>query len=283
MREGADFSLLNAGIEISVRLDRPQYDYRDYLDVESYVVGKRYLDESTLARGGYSLRLRKYVNAGDYSFLDQELFAQVSRFLPSNTTVVLRSELAVKTYVTDPDTTSTGANVVPARSGRGRSLMQAIMRLKLAQSLGPSTGLQLAYSRRDNLAGQSRYANLELYNPDDDLFDDHYSYSGGELRATLKHLAPWGAQVEASAATENRRFAGRPALDLDGLAAASGTNRNDRRKRMRLTAEKSLFPSVPLYQEVTVRLEWLIGENDSNDPYFDTRYQVISTGVQVDF
>ena len=82
---------------------------------------------------------------------------------------------------------------------------------------------------------------------------------------------------------KRRDFAGRPAFDLEGFVLASGDYRSDRRDTFKLVAEKSLFPGSAPTREIGLRIEWLVGEVDSNDPYYDAGYQVFSTGVQVDF
>lgn len=270
--------LLNAGVELSLRLDQPLYGYRDYLDLETYATARRYLDEATLAQAGCSVRLRDYTNAGAYSYLAQTLFGQASRFLPSQTTLVGRASIGVKTYLkATPNAASS-----EARSGRDRSLVQLHWRLKLAQGLGADTGLQLIYQRRHNLAGQSRFADISVYDTDDELFDDHYSYSGDLARTTLKHLAPANSMLTISLATERRDFAGRPALDLQGFTIP-GDGRSDRRNTLKIAAERSFRPGEKSTREVALRLEWLVGDVDSNDPYYDAAYQVVSAGVQVDF
>ncbi len=202
VRPGEDLNLLYVGTELALRLDRPLYDYRDFLQAEAYATAKVYLRPTLLSRTGYSLRYQEYLNAGDYSFFEQEAFAQLSRFFSTRTTLQWHGELGLKTYARN---TNTLASTGPTRSGGDRNLVQLMSRFKVAQSLGASTGLQLEYLERVNLAGQSRYTVEQIYNPDDDLFDDRYSYDGNEFRTTLKHLAPWGLQVEMSGRSERRR------------------------------------------------------------------------------
>jgi hypothetical protein len=280
MHSGENLNTLHAGGELALRLDRPLYDYRDFLQAETYVNAKAYLKPTLLSRSGYSLRYQEYLNAGDYSFFEQVLFAQLSQFLPSRTTLQARAKLGLKTYARD---VGSDTSTVPVRAGSDRNLVQLVSRLKIAQSLGNNTGLQLEYRRRANLAGQSRYAQEELYNPDDDLFDDHYSYSGDELRTTLKHLAPWGLLMELTGRSEQRNYEGRPALDLEGFLLAASTTREDTRNTLALTTEKTFYLEEGRVREIRLQLEWLYRDIQSNDAYYQTDSQVYSTGVQIDF
>ena len=190
VRPGEGRNALYAGVESTVRLDRPLYDYRDYLRGKAYLRAKIYLRPTLLFRTGYTLRSAEYVHARDYSFLEQSAFARISHFLPTRTTLEVRSELGAKTYIRAA--TDSIAGTALSRSNGGRTLMELVLRAKVAQSLTRYTGLQVEYLERMNLAGYSRYREEETYNPDDELFDDHYSYEGSTFRTTLKHLGFWG-------------------------------------------------------------------------------------------
>ena len=283
-------AVLHAGGEISLRLDRPAYEYRDFLRADAFITNKQYLDDSLLARYGYSARLQEYINAEEYSFFEQSLSGQLSKFLPTQTTLQVRGELGLKSYLRSAGTVdleetieeTTTLITVPVRGGSGRNLLQFNTRIKLAQSIDQYTGLQLAYRRKTNLAGQSRFSSEQLYNPDDDLFDDRYSYSGHEYRTTLKRLASAGKIFEFTARTARRRYTGRPALDLEGFLVESGETRQDTRNTLSLKVEKSVFPAT-LSHEIRLHVEWQYTDINSNDPYYNTDYQALSAGVVVDF
>lgn len=269
--------LLYGRARLSARLDRAIYSYRDFVQGEVYGLGKFYLRPTLLGRGGFALRYWEYVNERDYSYIEQEVFGKISQFLPSRTTLQADSELGVKTYVRarpqDPRT------LLETRSGNGRSLIQLVSRFKVAQALTQGTGLQLEYQHRANLAGQIRFADPNLYDPDADLFDDRYSYAGHHYRTALKHLGVWEVELEASAQWEQRRYQGRPALDLDGIFIGDGVTRKDRRTTLAMGLERSFGWE----REVVVQLDWLYREVDSNDPYYSGVSQTLSTGVQFGF
>ena len=174
----------------------------------------------------------------------------------------MRGEVGVKSYVREAGTidlqedTEDSTTVVtpPVRGGSGRNLVQLNARIKLAQSLGSFTGLQLALRSKVNLAGQSRFSSDQLYNPDDDLFDDRFSYSGHEYKATIKRLASAGKIVELTARSERRNYTGRPAIDLESFLLESGETRRDVRNTLSLRVDKSFFPGSGAY-EIRLRAE----------------------------
>ena len=278
--EDKDRTTFYAAAELALRLNRPLYDYRDFLQAETYANFKTYLKPTLLSRCGYSLRYQEYLNADDYSFLEQVIFAQLSQFLPSRTTLQMHAELGLKTYAREA---SSDTAAIPVRTGSDRNLIQLITRLKIAQALGNNTGLQLEYRKRTTLSGQSRFSSEQFYNPNDDLFDDHYSYKGHEWRSTLKNLAPWGLLVELSGRLEHRNYTGRPALDLEGFLVAEAAARADKRKTMALSAERTFYLQEGRVREIRLQLEWLYRDIESNDAYYQTDSQVYATGIQIEF
>ncbi len=143
LRSTEDDGVLHVGSEISLRVDRPVYDYRDFLRADAFVTNKQYLGDSVLARYGYSARVQEYTNAKYYSFSEQKLSAQVNKFLPTQTTLQVRGEFGLKSYlrkagsVDFEDTSGETPTViaVPVRGGSGRNLLQFNTHLKVAQSL----------------------------------------------------------------------------------------------------------------------------------------------------
>ena len=279
-RPGEGRDLFYAGGQLAVRLDRPDYAYREYAEGNAFAALKTYLRDDLLARLSYNLYLQEYLNATEYSFAEQSLFAQISRFLPSRTTLQAGAELGLKTYLRDAAVEEDG---IEARAGSGRNLVQLVGRAKVAQSLAQSAGLQAEYVLRANLSGSSRFADTQLYNPDDDLFDDRFAYEGHALNARLKYLAGAGLLLEAGASWEKRTYPGRPALDLDGFLLASEASRRDTRRSLSLGAGRSFFPRSGLASEVRLNLRWRYADTASNDPYYDAAAQTYSVGAELDF
>lgn len=263
---GLQGSQAYAGGDLALRLDRRAYRYQDYLQGQVHAGAKLYLGPVLLSRAGYQLRFREYLHAASYSFAEQVLSAQLSRSLESRTTLQAQSELGLKTYARQ------------AEGGGARSLAQAVLRLRVAQSLAAHAGLQVEYLRRIELAGRSRYVSGAVYDADEELFGDRYSYAGSELRAGVKYLGD-GVRAETNGQYGQRSYQDRPALDLEGLAL--GPARQDRRKTFRAELERTFPLASDRLQEVRLHLEWMYLDVDSNDPYYRGATRVYSAGVQV--
>ncbi len=232
-----------------------------------------------LALGGYQVRYRSYLNAEDYNFVEQTASVKFSRFFQTRTTLQLRSSLGLKTYAHAVDQDSTLS--VVTRSSDARTLAQVVTGVKVAQSLTRYTGLQVEYIRRFTLAGRNRYAALDGYNTDDELFDDQYSYEGQEYRTKLKLSANSGFSIEMMGRYVKRHYTGRPALDLNGFIVNPDIMREDTRKSLSVAGTKTFNFSSSWFQKTTITAEWLLNHIASTDSYYDTSGQVFSVGLQL--
>ena len=271
--------LLVAGIETGLRLVRALYDYRDFAEARAFATLKSYLRPDLLARIGYSLHYQNFLNANDYSYVEQHLNGQFTHVLPTRTTLQLRGEIGLKSYI--QATGATSFFDLSARSSQDRHLLQWVSRLKAAQSLGPNAGLQVEWQHRQNFSGQSRFADLLFYNPDDDLFDDQFSYGGHRIGTTLKYLAPWQSELQTSFQRENRDYNNRPAYDLNGLP--TGDSATETRQTLRLGIGRTFYPTNSWIQEAGVELEWLYRDINSNDVFYDASARSYTVGLQLGF
>ena len=277
LKTGEDNGVLYAGSEIAVRLDRSLYDYRDFVQAQAFVNLKRYLRPTLMTRAGYTLRYQEYTHARDFSFVEQVGFAQVSAFLPRRTTLQMRTELGLKSYLRERQTDEF------FESGRQGAVLQWVVKLKAAQSLADVAGLRASYTMRRNISGESRPVEEAFYDADDELFDDRYSYQSDEVQAVLKYLAPLNAEVEVGGSWARRRYGGRPALDLEGNFIGADVERQDTRRSASLGLVKTFYMEGGWAREVDVEFEWLYRNTQSNDPYYDAAGQMFSTGVQIGF
>ena len=297
--------LFFAGANLSLRLDRPLYDYRDFAAGRAFASFEPYLHPELITRLDYTLSYQNFLNAADYSYREQHLDAQLTHYLPSRTTLQLNGELGLKSYLQET-----------AQPSRNPLLWGT--RLKAAQSLGPNLGLQLAWHHQDILAGQSRYADwfgyapneifdefykaktkskAYRYDPDEfykapptsqaywydpeELFEDRYSYGGDQWSATLKYLAPLNCELAASFHRESRLYSQRPAYDLAGILTGESTT--ETRHTARLGLARSFYLDSTPFQEIALELEWLYRSVASNDAFYDADARAYSVGVQFGF
>ncbi|MDP6778264.1 MAG: hypothetical protein QGI83_16020 [Candidatus Latescibacteria bacterium] len=264
-----------AGASVAVRLDRSYYNVYDYLGGQLAVNGKWYTAPTVLIRLGYRLRLRDYWNLDLLNYAEHRLSAQVSKFLPSRTTV--RGDIAFGYRNNrNPRVESLDTGFGPFRPGRGRPVpvtvdpgvpdeSQVVLGVQVAQSLFENTGLSLRYQARLNTSSDTYYLAGEEsgYSDDVDLFNDRYDYEGHEWSAKLTQQLPLRLRLVLEGGYEIRSYDGREALDVDGNAIAEGLFREDR----------ETFASVTLEQPLTSRLDMGIWygyqRNLSNDLYYN--------------
>ncbi|MDE2814479.1 MAG: hypothetical protein OXM01_15730 [Gemmatimonadota bacterium] len=291
--------LFFAGTTLSLRLDRPLYDYRDFAAGRAFASFEPYLHPALITRLDYTLSYQNFLNAADYSYREQHLDAQLTHYLPTRTTLQLNGELGLKSYLQET-----------AQPSRNPLLWGT--RLKAAQSLGPNLGLQLAWHHQGILAGQSRYADWFWYDPNklfddpyktkakwydpdelykaqfkaywydpDELFEDRYSYSGDQWSATLKYLAPLNCELAASFHRESRLYSQRPAYDLAGVLTGESTT--ETRRTARLGLARAFYLDSTLFREIAFELEWLYRSVASNDAFYDADAHAYSVGIQFGF
>ena len=305
--------LFFSGASLSLRLDRPLYDYRDFAAGRAFASFEPYLHPALITRLDYTLSYQNFLNAADYSYREQHLDAQLTHYLPTRTTLQLNGELGLKSY--RQETTQPSRN--PLLWGT---------RLKAAQSLGPNLGLQLAWHHQGILAGQSRHADWFRYDPNrllddpykddankffddryktkahwydldelyktkatsqaywydpDELFEDRYSYGGDQWSATLKYLAPLNCELAASFQRESRLYSQRPAYDLAGMLTGKSTA--ETRRTARLGLARAFYLDNTPFQEIALELEWLYRSVSSNDAFYDADAHAYSAGIQFGF
>jgi hypothetical protein len=263
-----------AGASLAARLGGEAASYRDYIGASAYGRGKRYLRQDVLLRGGYVLSLQEYLHSAPQSYAEQALTGQLTGFLPSRTTLDVRTELGVKSYLRPGVEALTGV-------ARGRNLVEGTARLKLAQSLGSRAGLQLEYSRQHRLAGASRSVVDALLDPEGELFSDRYAYDGNTIGTTLKYLGPWGTELELGAGRGVRDFVDRLALDQQGMPLGLGQTRLDRWHAFDVGVDR-LF-TVGAGTPVEADLGWHREVTGSNDPYWDADANTYSLGLRYTF
>ena len=280
VRPGPDRQLWVAGLTASMRSGRHEYEYRDYYETDGYLGIRRYLQPTLMLRAGVTGVMRRYQSASAYSYFEPAAYVQLSRFLQTRTTLQAGIDTGAKLYLDDV----TGEPLYSAytRAADTGRQVQATIWAKVAQSIGPRSGLQVRLSHQDLLTGLARYEQPAMYDPVQELFDDGYSYAGQQIRAVLKHRGAAGLELLFMAQHERRTYEGRPPLDLEGLPVAEGGDRRDRRTGVLLRAERPLTWATRAVDAAAVRLEWSLTTVASNDPYYEAATQNLSAEIHLD-
>jgi len=239
-QHGSQNDLFYAGSAIVTRLGRSDYSVYNYVGMKNYLTVKKYLNPSVLFRSGYTGQFRNYWNMTTHRYMDHNVFAQLSKFWPTRTT--LRGDVSY------------------SLKQHGNSEGQAVIGLQVAQSLGVNTGLSLRYQRRINTHASSSDADFLMQ--DEDLFNDRYDYSGHEWTARLTQQLPDRMRLIVEGGYEVRNYQSLTTAAIWGLSA----NLDDWRK------DHSPFASVmlerPFGELLQARLRYGFEGNLSTDEYY---------------
>jgi hypothetical protein len=302
-------ALLAIGGNFSLSRNAALYEYADYTQGLGYVNAKFSIGQASANQLGYRLRYRGYENLPVYSYLENYVFERVNFSFSSGTSLILQTSYGRKSY--SAQSSSSAAPPMPAdghghmggenrggedggdywwgSSGDSASLVPSASQwtgsMRVGQSITASTGVGVYYLRRANLGGNVRpsypYGELYSYSPEDELFNDPYSYEGHELGAELTRLLPWqmSAKLGYDHYIKNYSY---PARDLAGEPLASGRTRSDTQDVVRLNLSKT-FSGGSAIDGFHVTTELLTIANESNDPYFDYDDTVITFGTGLSF
>ena len=238
---GSHSDLFYAGSAIVTRFGKSDYSVYNYVGVKNYATLKKYLFPSVLLRTGYTMQFRNYWNMTTQRFMDHYVFAQVSKFWPTRTT--LRGDVSY------------------GLKQHGNSEGQAVLGLQVAQSLGTNTGLRLRYQRRVNT--HANLSAIDFLMQDEDLLNDRYDYSGHEWTARLTQQLPDRLRLIVEGGYEMRNYRSLTTATICGLSLDLDDWRKDRSPFASVMIEK------PFGDLLQARLQYGFEGNRSTDEYYD--------------
>ncbi len=232
------------GLSATNRLNRSVYTVYDYWGANGYVQGKWYVQKNTLLKLGYNVDWRSYQNLAVSRYVDHNLSAQVSKFLPSRTTLQADAQFGYKL--------------------RDAAESQVVLGLQVAQSLTPNTGLSLRYQARINTSSQEDLLSVILRSlTDEDLLNSRYDYGGHRFSSKLTQQLPAQTRLLVEGGYEIRTYTDEFALDFEGNLTSGIEMRKDRFSFLDVDLE------LPLTQKWTTSLGYGFTHMRSNDVYYN--------------
>ena len=152
-----------------------------------------------------------------------------------------------------------------------QSAGQLLLAARLAQSLGSRVGIFVEGTYRTNFLDPPRFEEGSIPGVDREFFDDHYGYEGPGAFMQLSLLLPLSLRMVLSGLIEERRYADREALDMDGNPKdPSGEDRRDEHYEIAIRGEffrgfERAFPTG-----ITADVGYVHVWNASNDDWYDT-------------
>ncbi|MBC8423084.1 hypothetical protein H8E07_03080 [bacterium] len=171
---------LSAGTQVSIRNHDGFYGVYDYTEGYGYFAFKRYLDGRTLGRGFAALRIRRYGDLPEESYIEPHAHLEVQRYAESRTTLGLAIDYGLKLFDDSSAPLIWDTHTTPTTS-------QIVARINLAQGFSERVSLRGWIAGLWNLSDFPHYVAEDVY---DSPVLDHYAYDGLDSRLILKILGP---------------------------------------------------------------------------------------------
>ena len=257
---------------------------------------------------GFSYTDKDYENALELSFRESKFSINSRLFLESRTSLIMDLHFKRKTFSHDvfgfekvlyKKNTGDGQygkgpgphggygsnnpyradSVVVVTNISGPGVSQFILNLKIAQSITTSTGVSINFTRFFPASETTRYLTGQeyLYDFDNELYDDPYTFSSSGTQFTLTQLLPFDVKFDASVDYADKNYN----YYVDSLSTA-GQNRADTQWRYGVGLQKN-FLIHKIIDEVGIRMDAIWINNISNEDYFDYEGFSVMTGIDVLF
>jgi hypothetical protein len=270
--EGEDF--LNVGLSYGQGFYRGSYTFYNHEQITASAHYKSFLSDLIIGNIGYTFRSIGFSNLSDFSYSEHMLSGSFSFALPTQSTLIVQSDLGAKFYATQVAGTTEGM-----RKG-GMSFVPSVIQwtplLRIGQSIADGTGLSLTTKYQWNLVKQNRYL-TSTYGAisDDELFDDHYGHEGLQMSLMLTQVLSESVLFRVTGSVQNKLYSSLGAYDLNGTVLAN--ERTDQRTSLSLFLQKTFDPGFAL----KLAAEFI--RNRSNDAFYDYKNTAVALEVSLPF
>ena len=253
---------------------RGSYTFYDHTQWTATVQYKQFLSDFVINNLGYAFRSISFPGMSDFSYSEHALSGSLSFGLPTQTTLIVQTDLGAKFYSTSSTSVTDGMH----KGGMSYvpSVIQFAPLVRIGQSIIEGTGLSFATKYQWNLQKQTRYLSSSYGAiSDDELFDDHYGYEGLQASLMLTQILPESMLLRVSGTFQNRLYSSLAAYDLERNALSS--QRNDQRTSLSLLLQKSFEMGFTLKAAVDFI------RNSSNDAYYGYRNTAVALEISLPF
>jgi hypothetical protein len=267
--------VLHGGLSFGQGVYRGAYTFYDHSQLSAFVQYKHYLSDRVINNVGYVFRSVRFAQLSDFSYSEHALTGSLSFALPTQTTLILQTDLGAKFY-----STSIPMEAVEGTRKGQMSIAPGVTQLtpliRIGQSMAEGTGLSFMTKYQWNIQKQSRYLTSDYgVVSDDELFDDHYGYEGFHTSLMLTQVLPASMLLRATGGIQNKLYSSLAAYDLDGNMVAS--QRSDQRAYLTILLQKSFENGFML------KAAYDLIRNSSNDGFYDYRNNALTMELSLAF
>jgi hypothetical protein len=270
----------NANLAYGTRIDRQAYNAYDHQQVAATAFLQHFFTETLMAKAEYTLREVLFDQLKSFNYYEHYVTASGSIYLDTKTTIILRSDLGIKVYISSnmDSTLHSGSGMGLGRQSSSQpapSVTQISGSLRIGQSILENTGVSLTLQYQTNIQKESRYLSSEYgMLSDDAIFDDHYGYEGMQVNAMLTQILPFDARVRLTYNRQDKSYSSLPAYDLAGIQIA------DRREDIRQTVTLQLVKEFS-WMSLNATYDYIV--NSSNDQVYHYTNNALTVGFSVPF
>ena len=259
---------LIVGANYSWRNYDEDYKIYDWNDLSLYANYRQYVSDDDFILTGYIFDRTNYTNLSVFSFNEHKAFLKFRFAFPSKTSLLIGTEGGYKDYTEKYNMHGIADNISQVRGF-----------IQFAQSLGDATGLSAFVQLRKNIQKGNRYVNFGEYSYyEEELIYDQYSNEGYEGGVKLTQLIIPSLIISGFVNYEFNDYLNLPAADLDGNE--HNYSREDKQLRYGIGLEASLGI---ILSGLFGNVNWLMINNDSNDPFYNYKNQIFSAGLEFNF
>jgi hypothetical protein len=268
-------NVLNVGFSYGQGFYRGSNTFYDHDQIAATVHYKQFLSEFAINNLGYTFRSIRFSSLSDFSYSEHALSGSLSFALPTQTTLIVQTDLGAKFYST-PNAISETDGMRKGGMSFAPGVIQFSPLVRIGQSIVEGTGLSLTTKYQWNIQKQTRYLSSSYGAiSDDELFDDHYGHEGLQLSLTLTQILPESMLLRVTGGVQNRLYSSLAAYDLDGNVLSS--QRNDQRSSLSILLQKDFEMGFTLKGAVDFI------RNFSNDSYYDYRNTAVALEMSLNF
>ena len=273
-------TIFYVGGQLSFSDYRNTYDWLDRREGSLFLSMKRYLRQNIIFRLGYQLLRQSYSDLAEFNHTEHQIYNQLNVFFQTGTSLVGYLQYGLKNYAPIPGELAIDYPDLPIQMP---GVDQLVMSLRVAQSLGTATAMQLQYRHRLNpglATGTALMLDDEAIFTEDELFADPYGFTGPELSWQATHYSSSKMKWELGINAHNRQYTNRRVYDLDGNLNDVEKYRQDQRYIFWGRVSRS-FPQKWDLNSIRIIAEGGYLLNSSNDNYYDFDNLFSSISLQI--
>jgi hypothetical protein len=302
------------GASLSGRFDRDSVDYYDNGYAFGYAKLRWVLSDSLVGHVMYHIGYRNYLNLKELSNLENGVLVNLLSNLGATKLSAVAGYGYKKYFSTTTDTTEleklgvTSGGVGPGKGkakgrgvGSGTGVQRGVVITQLStpgssligfgaglvQRIGIQTEVGLRYFRQTSPSLNGRYINGQLrgYGPNDEIYDDSYTYRSHLIAGSLKQSFPWAMTLKVDALYMPKTY-GRPAFSLPdslGQSVELSSTRKDERFELSFQLEHAFKFKNGFARTFTIQFGYSFVNNRSNDDFYRFTDNLVSVGIEADF